>query len=167
MQRALASFFERGRFRHPRPEEFFSALGEATGRDLLPFIYAGYRSSDVFDYGVESLQSRPEGRQFRTDVVIRRLGEALFPVDVVVKYEDGSRTTGRWNGQERWTSFTFETGSRAVSAQVDPDRVLLLDINYTNNSITLDPSASEAATKWSLKWMVWLQDALLTWAFFV
>ena len=28
---------------------------------------------------------------------------------------------------------------RRVSAQVDPDRVLLLDVNYTNNSKTLAP----------------------------
>jgi hypothetical protein len=51
-----------------------------------------------------------------------------------------------------------------VSAQVDPNRVLLLDLNYTNNSKTLTPRGAEAATKWSLKWMVWLQDLLLSWA---
>jgi hypothetical protein len=53
-----------------------------------------------------------------------------------------------------------------VSAEVDPGRVLLLDVNYTNNSRTLAPRGREAATKWSLKWMVWLQDLLLSWAFF-
>ena len=47
------------------------------------------------------------------------------------------------------------------------DRVLLLDVNYTNNSRTLEPRGDEAAVKWSLKWMVWLQDLLLTWSFFV
>jgi hypothetical protein len=51
-----------------------------------------------------------------------------------------------------------------VSAEVDPDHVLLLDIDRTNNSRTLAPKGTEAATKWSLKWMVWLQDLLLTWA---
>ena len=56
---------------------------------------------------------------------------------------------------------------KAVSAQVDPERVLLLDTNYTNNSQTLAPRADEAATKWSLAWMVWLQDLFMTWAFFV
>ena len=44
------------------------------------------------------------------------------------------------------------------------DRVLLLDINYTNNSRTLEPRAAEAGLKWSLKWMVWLQDLMLTYA---
>jgi hypothetical protein len=45
---------------------------------------------------------------------------------------------------------------------VDPNQVLLLDVNRTNNSRSLAPKGGEAATKWSMKWMVWLQDALLT-----
>ena len=31
-------------------------------------------------------------------------------------------------------AFTYDRPARARSAQVDPDRVLLLDVNYTNNS---------------------------------
>ena len=46
-------------------------------------------------------------------------------------------------------------------------RVLLLDLNYTNNSRTLEPVGGEAATKWAVKWLIWLQSALLNWAFFV
>ena len=45
--------------------------------------------------------------------------------------------------------------------------MLLLDIDYANNSRTLEPRGDEAATKWALKWMSWLQDLLLTAAFFV
>ena len=51
-----------------------------------------------------------------------------------------------------------------MSAQVDPDRVLLLDVDYTNNSRTLAPQGRAAAAIWSMAWMVWLQDCLLSWA---
>jgi hypothetical protein len=51
-----------------------------------------------------------------------------------------------------------------VSAQVDPNRVLLLDVDYTNNSRTLAPKGHAAAATWSMAWMVWLQDCLLSWA---
>jgi len=51
--------------------------------------------------------------------------------------------------------------------QVDPERVLLLDVNYTNNSIATRPLASEAADHWTLQWMVWVQDLLLNYSFFV
>jgi hypothetical protein len=165
MRQALQLFFERYRFKHPEPGDFFTALAEAANRDLTWFVDAVYRSSDVFDYGVESLRSASEGNQFRTSVIVRRYGEAVFPVDIAVTFEDGSRVTEQWDGRDRWILYTYDRSSRGMSAQVDPERVLLLDINYTNNSKTLSPKSSEAATKWSLKWMVWLQDAILTWAF--
>ena len=47
------------------------------------------------------------------------------------------------------------------------DRVLLLDVDYANNSWTAAPRAGAAATKWMLRWMVWLQDLMLTYAFLV
>ncbi len=56
---------------------------------------------------------------------------------------------------------------RAVTAEVDPERVLLLDVNYTNNSRSLAPKNDTAARKWSLAWLVWLQDHLLTYGFFI
>ena len=51
--------------------------------------------------------------------------------------------------------------SPAVQAQVDPDRVLLLDVNYTNNSRTVRPRGARAATKWMLTWIGWAQDLLI------
>ena len=45
--------------------------------------------------------------------------------------------------------------------------MLLLDIAETNNSRTLTSRGDEASLKWSLKWMVWLQDLMLTYGFFV
>ena len=56
---------------------------------------------------------------------------------------------------------------RRCRREVDPNRVLLLDVNVTNNSKTLRAAGPAAATKWSSKWMVWLQDCLMSWAFFV
>jgi hypothetical protein len=52
-------------------------------------------------------------------------------------------------------------------AVVDPDRVLMLDLNYTNNSRVRSPAPALPATKWSSKWMIWFQDALATIAFFI
>jgi hypothetical protein len=54
-----------------------------------------------------------------------------------------------------------------VSAELDPDGVLLLDVNLTNNSRTLEPAAGRAATRWAVQWVAWVQDLLMTYAFFV
>ena len=113
--------------------------------------------------GFEVLADRI-AKRFRTTVVVRRYGEAVFPIDVVTTFEDGSRRTERWDGVDRRRIYVYEGASRARTAQVDPNRILMLDVNYTNNSRTIRPRAASAATKWSLAWMGWLQDLLLTYA---
>jgi hypothetical protein len=82
----------------------------------------------------------------------------------VTTFSDGTKKTERWDGVERRIIYRYDSKVRARSVQVDPDRVLMLDVNYTNNSRTLQPRAGEASLKWSLKWMTWLQDVLLTYA---
>jgi len=96
--------------------------------------------------------------------VVRRYGEAIFPVDVEVAFESGERVRERWDGRERWKLYTYDRPSKARTAVVDPDRILALDIVRTNNSRTLEPQARRAAGKWMLPWMVWLQDLMLTYA---
>lgn len=164
LQQIMAAHFEKWKFRHPRPADFFAVANEVTGRDLGWFFDQVYRSSNVFDYGVQELRSTQDGERYRTNLVVRRYGEAIFPVDVSVTFQNGERATEHWEGADRWKLYTYDRPVPAVLAQVDPNRVLLLDVNYTNNSKTLKPRGRTAATKWSLKWMVWLQDCLLSWA---
>jgi hypothetical protein len=116
--------------------------------------------------GLKFQETKTEG-QLRTTVVVRRLAAGQYPVDVLVRFTNGEEAREQWNGQGRWAVFTFDRAVKAVSAQIDPERQLLLDTNYTNNSRTLEPANAAAATKWSLRWMVWLQDLFMTYAFLV
>ena len=108
------------------------------------FVDQVFRSSNTFDYAAERLVSEPvtmrgyfdrtedgdptfeerraEGR-YRTTVVVRRHGEAIFPVDVLVRFENGDQARERWDGQARWRAYEYDRPSRAVSVQVDPERV--------------------------------------------
>ncbi len=127
-----------------------------------------YRSSNTFDYGIQEFRSdRLDDQSYRTTVVVRRHGEATFPVDVITTFENGDQIKETWDGRDRRIVYVYERPSRGATVHVDPDRVLLLDIAETNNSRTLTPRRGEASLKWSLKWMVWLQDLMLTYAFFV
>src|SRR5262249_37674522 len=151
VRRIMATHFARWKFKHPKPQDFFAIVNDVTGRDCGWFFDQVYRSSNVFDYGVQELRSSPEGTRYRTSVVVRRYREATFPVDVLVTFKDGTRVVERWDGRDRWKLYTYERPAQAVSAEVDPNHVLLLDVNWTNNSRTLAPRGGEAATKWSLK----------------
>jgi hypothetical protein len=182
MQRVLSTFFARWKFKHPVPEDFFDVLREVTGQDHKEFIEQVYTGSNTFDYAIDRFASdniawRGVGdngyeqqtldKLWRTVVVARRIGSGTLPVDILVTFSDGHQERERWNGAGRWVTLTYDRPARAVSAQIDPERVLLLDTNFTNNSRTLEPQADRAATKWSLRWMVWLQDLLMTYAFLV
>ena len=164
LQKIMSTHFARWKFKHPKPQDFFDIAGEVSGRDLGWYFDQVYRSSNVFDYGVQDLRSVADAGRYHTSVVVRRYGEAIFPVDVLVTFKGGEQVTEHWTGQDRWKLYSYDRAERAVSAQVDPNRVLLLDIDNTNNSKTLAPKGPEAATKWAVKWMVWLQDCLLSWA---
>ena len=197
LQRVMSTYFDRWKFGHPQPADFFAVVNEVSGQDMTWFFDQVYRSSNTFDYGVQRFTSstvRPvrdveadtaphevsdgapdapaetidtAGTIYRTTVVVQRLGEAIFPVDVVTTLRDGEHITERWDGRDRRVIYTYERPSQAQSVQVDPERVLLLDVDYTNNSATLNPRADEAGLKWSLTWLAWLQDVMLTYAFFV
>ena len=82
-----------------------------------------YRSSNTFDYGVQEFRSeRIDEKTFRTAVVIRRYGEATFPVDVVTTFENNEQIKETWNGQERRAVYVYERPARAATVKVDPDR---------------------------------------------
>jgi hypothetical protein len=191
LQPILSTFFERYRFAHPTPEDFLAVADEVSGRDLGWFFDQVYAGSAIFDYSIASVASEPaalegwterEGEQvfvdpsaadedeetvYRTEVAVRRLGDGRFPVDVLMVFEDGEEIRRSWDGQARWTLLVEERPAKLRSASVDPDRVLLLDVDHTNNSRLLEPDATLPAVKWASKWMIWLQDWMATFAFFI
>jgi hypothetical protein len=61
----------------------------------------------------------------------------------------------------------YEKPAKLKYAAVDPDHKLLLDLNYTNNSRLLKPASAFSARKWASKWMIWLQDVMATFAFYI
>jgi hypothetical protein len=168
LQPVMATYFRRWAFKHPQPDDFFAVANEVSGTDLTWFFDEAYRGSNVFDYAIDLVKSERDAErgQYHTVVVVRRLGEAMFPVDVLVTFEDGTTARERWDGRTRWTLYRYTRPVKAKDAVVDPERVLLLDVNYTNNSRTLRPRSDEAATKWMLTWVAWAQDLMMTYGFF-
>jgi len=162
VQKILTTYFQRGAFRHPAPQEFFAIANEVSGQDLTWFFDQANRSAATFDYAVADVT----GRGSNTSVVVRRLGDGIFPVLVRVTFDDGSKFDEHWDGRDRWRVFRLGKPTDVKSVEIDPDRVLLLDLNYTNNSWSAQPRAAAAARKWSLRWLTWLEDLLLTYASF-
>ncbi len=190
LREILSTFFDRYRFGHPTPEDFFAVAEEIAGRDLDWFFQQVYRDTVTFDYAVDSVSSEPaavhgyaerdgqrvlvpfEGKRketasgpYRTEVIVRRLGGGRFPVDVRLVFEDGHEVLASWDGQDTWKRIVVEHETKLDYAEVDPQRVLLLDLDPANNSRRLRPRAALPVLKWSAVWMAWLQDLLATFEF--
>lgn len=162
----LATHFARGAFRHPAPAEFFAIANEVSGRDLGWFFDAVHRSNAVFDYAVEQVTPARSGDGYDNLVAVRRLGNGVFPVDVKTTFADGTSVVEHWDGAATWKAFDYRRPAPVTTVEVDPGRILLLDINRTNNSWTARPQTGLAVKRWVLRWVTWAEEVLLSYAFF-
>jgi hypothetical protein len=174
VRRILRAYFQRYRFQHPTGADFLATIEDVSGRkDLEPYLNQAFNGTDVLDYSVDSLTSEPSewwksgsaGGPYRTTVLVRRKGTFLFPVKLEVAFADGSTQQTVWDGQDRWARFSWDSPSRALSAHVDPDRNVLLDVNSFNDSYTLQRH-STARFKLTNYW-VFAQQLLAQWLSFL
>jgi hypothetical protein len=181
MYRVMRTYHHRYRFKHPTSQDFINVVNEVTGRNLNWFFENTWFSSNLFDYSVDRIVNRKlpasEGvftmngqpqdsaaqqpsKEYECEVVIKREGEALAPVDVLIVFKNGDIRREGWDGQYRWKRFTFQSDSPVSYAIVDPEKKLAMDINYNNNSkVVREPGyRSLAARKYAAKWMFSLQN---------
>ncbi len=162
LQNVLSTYFERWKFRHPRPEDFFAVAEEVSGEDLSWFWEQTYYSSNVFDYSADGVRERASDQQ----VLVRRWGEGIFPVEIEVVFESGNKLIEHWDGRARWKGFVYPKEDPVVAVRVDPQRKLALDVDVVNNTWIKKAPDRFAGWKWGLKWMTWLQNMLQQFAFF-
>jgi len=164
----MLEFVNASKGAQPTFDDFTRVASRVSGQDLAWLLAAA--GPGHVDYAVEALESRPDaGGLFHTTVTVRRLGDGIIAraIPVETRFADGESVRERWDGRSVSETFEYRSPSRAVSADVDPDRVLLLDEKRANNGMTLDPGpARTAANRWSARWMIWLEDTLLTYVAF-
>ena len=187
MTRIMRTYARRHLYGHPTSADFIAVVNEVTGQDYGWYFDQTWFSSDLCDYAVtvrNRAQRRPEGYQEAPDgrlvlaerprgpardakeapdeaeVVIRRLGGVRLPVDVLVELADGRTVTATWDGRDRWTRLRYP-GARVTRAVVDPAGKIALDVNPANNTwVDENGVASRAASKWILRYLLWLQHLL-------
>ncbi len=96
---------------------------------------------------------------YASTVYVRRLGDFKFPVELEAVFENGETVRERWDGQDLWKKFEYVKPSKLVSATVDPDGKIPLDVSFTNNSRTVRRQGL-GINKLSARWMFWMQFLL-------
>jgi hypothetical protein len=106
--------------------------------------------------GQNDSTKKKTAKMYESKVNIRRLGEFVFPVEVLVKFDNGDEVREQWDGSELWKKFTYQKPAKLVSASVDPDKKVWLDVNMSNNSKTME-SNMLGVNKLAARWMFWMQ----------
>ncbi len=170
MQRALRTYFERYRFKHPTGEDFLKTVEEVSGKNLRWYYDQAVYGTQVLDYEIQSAHSDrvdwyqenpPKDKKgetvYRSEVMVHRKGEFMFPVDVLVKFDDGEQVRERWDGQDRWIRYSYEKKAKLLSAEVDPDHAIWLDKDFYNNSYVDEAVGKGARSKLSTYWLGFTQ----------
>lgn len=98
--------------------------------------------------------------QWEGIVKIRRMEDAVAPVEIEIRFEDGHVERKYWDGSYRWVRYNFLRPSRIVSVEVDPRKKLQLDLSYSNNSWQ-EKYNTALSTHWLGQLLFWAQNLML------
>ncbi len=186
LQGALRALAARAALKPLSQTELVQTLNDSLGQDVAWLFAEALDPNRRFDYALQGYTSRPVSAPcamtpcFQTEVTVVRRGSALFtgtsrsPVgpfesgdamELTVEFSDGHVASARWDGRSLSRTFEFESTTPAAAVRLDPQRVLLLDASYLDDVQRARPVANVPVAKWVAQWLVWLQDAMLTYSF--
>jgi hypothetical protein len=182
MAKAMHTYFMKYRFTHPTKEDFLKTIEEVSGQNLRWYFNQAVYGSQVLDYEVLKIDSSPmnwyeekkdakkdkekDDTVYQSYVALHRKEDFVMPVEVEIVFDNGEKIREHWDGQSRWTRFSYQKKAKVVSAEIDPDHKILLDRNYFNNSYVVKPNA-RPTYKLSNYWVFisqWLGQAFAWWA---
>ena len=147
----MRQYYWRYRFRHVYPEDFFALVSEVASRfagrrvDLRYFFDQWFAKTVRMDFALAELHNRAlwDGR-WEVTVGVERRQEAIVPLDLELRLENGQRYRTRIEAEEflRGPALVrrrIVLPARAVEAVLDPDTLLLLESNRLNNSSRMVP----------------------------
>jgi Peptidase family M1 domain len=178
MQKAMRAYFMKYRFTHPTKDDFLKTIEDVSSRDLKWYFSQAIDGSQLLDYKIPRIESFPvnwyEGGKnieedkntvYRSYVWVQRKGDFEMPVEIEVKFSDGSKVREHWDGASRWTKFMYEKKAKVDSAELDPDHKIQIDRNDFNNSWTREPHTA-ATYKMGNYWLFasqWAAQAFAWW----
>jgi hypothetical protein len=153
MLKVMSNFFQKYQFAHPTTQDFRGTVQQVSGTDQAWFFDGLVYGKGALDYRMGSLSEHA--------FTVERLGTLVIPTEVLVTFQDGSSLRQAWDGQQTPQTFRYTNKSPIQSAQIDPDRKILVDLQWSNNGKT------DRADLWSwsalaTRLLYGMQNALLT-----
>jgi hypothetical protein len=185
MNKAMHTYFMNYRFTHPTKEDFLKTIEQVSGKDLRWYFNQAVYGTQVLDYEVLSANSYPidwfeekkkdkkGGKDakdsdtiYQSYVTVHRKGDFVMPIEVEVKFDNNEKVREHWDGQSRWTRFSYQKKAKVISAEIDPDHTIHIDRDNFNNSLLVEPNP-KPTHKLSTYWLFltqWMSQAMAWWA---
>jgi hypothetical protein len=182
MAKAMRAYFKKYAFTHPTKEDFLKTIEEVSGKDLRWYFNQAVYGSQVMDYEVLKVDSYPtnwyeekkekkaekknKNTVYQSYVAVHRKGDFIMPVEVEVKFDNGETVREHWDGQSRWTRFSYQKKAKVISAEIDPDHTIHIDRDNFNNSYVVkeNPKPTQKISTYWLFVTQWLGQAFAWWA---
>ncbi len=157
LDKTLKRYYKEWGFKHPTPNDFIRVAEKVSGAELDWYLTDWTQTTNTIDYGINAVLSENN----KTIVSLERIGLMPMPIDVNVKYEDGSEEffyvplqmmraekpnpfpEKSWTVLPDWAwanpsyIFTIDTKKKVQSITLDTSR-LMADINLDNNSYIVE-----------------------------
>jgi hypothetical protein len=160
-------YYNKWAFRHPSGRDFINVVNEVVsksygnkfGPDMNWFFDQTLFGTGICDYKVSEISNNridesdnksdtlkshasacsENDSLFQVSVQLERMGEVMLPVDVLVHFKNGMELLESWDGKSRFKDFTYTGKGKVEWVKIDPEYKIVMDVNYINNSLTLDP----------------------------
>jgi len=131
-RKSLHGFMERWHGKHPIPWDFFNSVNDISGKDLNWFWRSWYFSNGYIDLAVASVTKGGDGYT----VAIDNLGGMPAPVDLLIRFSDGSSQTVHatpaiWEANQRHATVKVATKKQIRSVSLDGG--IFMDADTTDN----------------------------------
>ena len=80
-------------------------------------------------------------------------------METLVEFSDGEVVRDKWDGLGRVKVYEFTRSAKVVRAAIDPDSLVLLDVDRFNNSVRIE-SNEFVKNKLTAKGFFWMQSLL-------
>ena len=171
MNKIMETYLQRWKFRHPVTQSFVDVVNEIAPQNMNWFLEPALYGTDILDYQVSKATVRKIRAneadatdsltaEYQSRVEVRRNGTFVFPVEIAFRFSGGDTLIEQWDGKAPYRVFTFRRPDKLISAQVDPQNKIWLDVNWSNNSFTLQENKLAFWRHW-VKLLQFYQNSLI------
>jgi len=155
MDEMIQTYFKVHKFTHPKESDIRNVFREVLAKHGSDFDVDRYfdqvlHTTHSIDFELVDIDV------LNATIQAERIGDLEIDTEVLVTFSDGSTKTIDWRGSQRELSYTFEVESEIVSAHIDPQQKIYLDLNLNNNSLTFN-SNKKPMYKYAAKIGHWFQ----------